>query len=68
MRGQSLSIENLPKWYNVIPALVGVALAVIGMYALPQFGIRNTWGPIIGLPLCMVIGVAILARIAKDRA
>lgn len=53
---------------NVMPTLIGVALAIIGMYALPQFGIRNTWGPILGLPIGLIIGVAILSNIAKSRA
>lgn len=62
-----MDIQNLPKWMNVIPTLVGVVLAIIGMYWLPTFGIRNTWGPILGLPLGMIIGVAILSGIAKKR-
>jgi len=62
-----MNIKDLPKWMNVIPTLIGVALAIIGMYVLPYYGIRNTWGPIIGLPLGMIIGVAILAGIARNR-
>ncbi len=53
---------------NVIPALIGVALAISGMYALPHFGIRNIWGPILGIPFGLVVGVAILSGIAKTRA
>ena len=63
-----MDIRDLAKWTNVIPTLIGVVLAIIGMYALPQFGIRNTWGPILGLPIGMIIGVAILSSIAKNRA
>lgn len=63
-----MNFEGLPKWMNLIPSLVGVVLAIIGMYVLPQIGIRNTWGPIIGLPLGMIIGVAILANIARARS
>ncbi len=63
-----MRLKELPGWMNVIPTLIGVAVAVVGIYALPQFGIRNTWGPIIGLPLGMLIGVAILAKLAGKRA
>lgn len=62
-----MKIEDLPKWMNVIPTLIGVGLAIIGMYALPHYGIRNTWGPIVGLPLGLVAGVAILALVARNR-
>ena len=62
-----MDIKDLPKWTNAIPTLIGVALAIIGMYLLPSFGIRSTWGPILGLPLGMIIGVAILSSIAKRR-
>ena len=62
-----MNIKDLPKWMNVIPSLIGVALAIIGIYLLPQYGIRNTWGPIIGFPLGMIIGVAILSYIASVR-
>ena len=67
IRAAAMNIKDLPKWMNVIPTFIGVALAIIGMYVLPLFGIRNTWGPIIGLPLGLIIGVAILANIAKNR-
>jgi hypothetical protein len=63
-----MPLEHLPKWMNAIPTLIGVALAIIGMYWLPSVGIRNTWGPIIGLPLGMIIGIAILAGIARKGA
>lgn len=63
-----MDIKDLPKWMNVIPTLVGVALAIIGMYWLPTLGIRNIWGPILGLPLGMVIGAAILSGIARKRS
>ena len=62
-----MNIKDFPKWMNVIPTLIGVVLAIIGMYVLPYYGIRNTWGPIIGLPLGMIIGAAILAGIARNR-
>ena len=63
-----MRVEDLPKWMNAIPTLVGVVLAIIGMYTLPSLGIRNIWGPIIGLPVGLIIGVAILSSIAKSRA
>lgn len=62
-----MRVEDLPRWMNAIPTLIGVALAIIGMYTLPSFGIRNTLGPIVGLPLGLIIGVAILSGIAKSR-
>ena len=60
-----MRVEQLPKWMHVIPSLIGVALAILGMYTLPEIGIRNTWGPIIGLPLGLIVGVGVLAIIAK---
>ena len=63
-----MDIQDLPKWMTLIPTLIGVALAIAGMYVLPMYGIRNTFGPIIGLPVGMVVGVALLARIAKRRS
>ena len=62
-----MKVEDLPKWMSIIPTLIGVLLAIIGIYTFPLFGIRSTWGPIIGLPLGLIIGVAILALIAKNR-
>ena len=63
-----MKIEDLPKWTMVIPTLTGVTLAIAGMYILPTYGIRNTLGPIIGLPVGMVIGVAVLALVARKRS
>ncbi len=63
-----MKIENLPKWMNVIPTLIGVVLAIAGMYIFPMYGIRNTFGPIIGLPVGLIIGVAVLAFIASRRS
>lgn len=60
-----MEINGIRKWMNLIPTLIGVTLSIVGMYALPRYGIRNTWGPILGLPLGMIIGAAILARMAK---
>ena len=65
---KTLDITGLPKWTNVIPTLIGVALAISGMYVLPLLGIRNVWGPILGLPIGLIIGVAILSTVAKRRA
>ena len=62
-----MNIQDLPKWMNVIPTLIGVMLSIGGMYILPMYGLRNTLGPIIGLPVGMVIGVAILAFLASRR-
>ncbi len=62
-----MKIEDLPKWMNIIPVLIGVTLAISGMYIFPIFGLRNTLGPIIGLPLGMIIGVIVLSIIAKTR-
>ena len=51
---------------KAMPTFIGVALAIIGMYTFPLIGIRNTFGPIVGLPLGIIIGVAILWRIARE--
>ena len=59
-----MRIEQLPKWMHAIPTFIGVVPATLGIYTLPHFGIRNTWGPIIGLPLGLVIGVGVLGFIA----
>ena len=64
----AMDIQDLPKWMTLIPTLIGVALAIAGMYVLPMYGIRNTFGPIIGLPVGMIVGVALLALIAKRRS
>lgn len=61
-----MNIKDLPIWVNLIPTLIGVALAIIGMYVFPNYGIRNIWGPILGLPVGMIIGVAIIAKIARN--
>ena len=63
-----MNIQNLPKWMNLIPTLIGVTLAIAGMYILPTYGIRNTLGPIVGLPVGFVIGVGVLALIASRRS
>ncbi len=62
-----MKIEELPKWMHAIPVLIGVALAITGMYVFPMMGLRNVLGPIIGLPVGFVIGFAILGAIAKSR-
>ena len=63
-----MKIEELPKWMSIIPTLIGVALAIAGIYVLPHYGIRNIWGPIIGLPLGMIIGMGVMAMIARSRS
>ena len=62
-----MKIEELPKWMNVIPVLIGVALAITGMYVFPLLGMRNTLGPIIGLPVGFIIGFAVLSIVAKNK-
>ncbi len=62
-----MRLEDLPKWTHVIPVLLGVALSIIGMYAFPAMGLRNTLGPIIGLPVGTVLGFGILAIYAKSK-
>ena len=63
-----MKIEELPRWMNAIPSLIGVALAIAGMFICPLYGVRNTFGPIIGLPVGLVIGVGVLAHIASKRS
>ena len=48
-----MKIEDLPKWMSLIPTLIGVGLAIAGMYVFPMYGLRNTLGPMIGLPIAM---------------
>lgn len=62
-----MKVQDLPLWMNFIPTLIGVTLAISGMYILPMYGVRNTFGPIIGLPVGTVIGVAVLAFVASRR-
>ncbi len=62
-----MKIEDLPKWMHVIPVLIGVGLAIAGMYIFPRFGLRNTLGPIVGLPAGMIIGFIVLSIIAKTK-
>ncbi|MFC1499272.1 hypothetical protein ACFLS1_12495 [Verrucomicrobiota bacterium] len=62
-----MKIEELPKWMNIIPVLIGVVLAITGMYVFPLLGMRNTLGPIIGLPVGFIIGFVILSIIAKNK-
>ena len=47
--------------------LLGVLFAVIGMKVFPALGLRNTLGPIIGLPVGAVAGFGILALYAKSK-
>ncbi len=60
-----MKLEDLPKWTHLIPVLLGVTLAIAGMYVFPMMGLRNTLGPIIGLPAGLVIGFGLLALYAK---
>ena len=62
-----MEIQDLPKWMNAIPVLIGVALAIAGMYLFPLIGLRNVLGPIIGLPLGTVIGFGVLQIVASSR-
>ncbi len=62
-----MKIEELPKWMNIIPVLTGVAFAITGMYVFPLFKMRNTLGPIIGLPVGFLSGFVILSIIAKNK-
>jgi len=62
-----MKLEDLPKWTHIIPVLLGVALAIIGMYVFPALGLRNTLGPIIGLPVGFVVGFGILGLYARSR-
>lgn len=62
-----MRIQDLPQWMNVIPVLLGVGLAIGGMYVFPLLGLRNVLGPIIGLPVGAILGFAILALIARAK-
>ena len=62
-----MSIQHLPQWMQAIPVLIGVALAIAGMYVFPMVGLRNVLGPIVGIPLGLIIGFGVLAVIARSR-
>ena len=62
-----MKIEELPKWMHAIPVLIGVALAIIGIQFWPAMGIRGTIGPIVELPVGVIIGFVILAIYAKSK-
>lgn len=67
VKGVSNEIEELPKWMHAIPVLIGVALAIIGIQFGPAMGIRGNIGPIVGLPVGVIIGFVILAIYAKSK-
>ena len=46
---------------------IGVTLSIIGIQFGPAMGIRGTIGPIIGLPVGVIIGFVILAIYAKSK-
>ena len=62
-----MRIEDLPKWMHAMPVLIGVALALIGMHVFPMLGLRNVLGPIVGLPVGLMAGFAVLAIVAKSK-
>ena len=62
-----MKIEELPKWMHAIPILIGVTLSIIGIQFGPAMGVRGTIGPIVGLPVGVIIGFVILAIYAKSK-
>ena len=62
-----MELQDLPKWTHVIPVLLGVAFALVGMKVFPALGLRNSLGPIIGLPVGAIAGFGILALYAKSK-
>ena len=65
--GNSMEMKDMPKWMNLIPIGLGVGLSILGMYGLPLVGIRNVFGPMIGLPLGTVIGFGMVHLWIKDK-
>jgi hypothetical protein len=63
-----MTLQDLPKWTHVVPILLGVALSIIGMSVFPMLGMRNTLGPILGLPLGSLLGFGLLALFARTRS
>jgi len=63
-----MKLEDLPKWTHVIPVLLGVVLSIVGMQVFPALGLRNTLGPIIGLPVGAIAGFGILALYARSKS
>lgn len=64
-----MKLEELPKWTQGIPVLLGVAFSLVGMQVFPAMGLRPVLGPIVGLPMGVVIGfggLAIYAASKKD--
>ena len=56
-----MKIGDLPKWMQVIPVLMGVTLAIIGMQIAPVMGLRGSLGPIVRLPVGVISGFSLLA-------
>ena len=61
----TMKVEELPKWTHVFPVLLGVGIGITGMYAFPLVGLRNTLGPILGLPTGFILGFVLLAIVAR---
>ena len=65
-----MRVKDLPPAMHTIPVLIGIALSVAGRYLLPHINISWKLGPIIGLPVGILIGLGLLALIAaatKDK-
>lgn len=62
-----MEMKDMPRWMNVIPVLTGVAIASLGILILPKFGIRATFGPIVGLPVGALLGFGIVWLMIKDK-
>ena len=52
---------------HAIHVLIGVTLSIIGIQFGPAMGVRGTIGPIVGLPVGVIIGFVILAIYAKSK-
>jgi len=62
-----MKLKDMPMWMNIIPVGLGCVLAIAGMYLLPLAGIRNIFGPIIGLPVGYVIGFGICWLMIRNK-
>lgn len=62
-----MKLQELPPWTQGIPVVLGVGFSLIGMQIFPGMGLRPVLGPIIGLPMGVVLGFGSLAIYAASR-
>jgi hypothetical protein len=63
-----MDIQDLPRWSQAIPVLIGVVMALVGMQIFPFLGMRPALGPILGLPVGFLIGFVALGIWSRTRS